>query len=236
MQFYEIRHSLNEKIVGSYPQAEEAKHNCNVWDEPLFIKNFYFEKIEITPIVSNAILKNNSKLTDLISIPVMGFSNKLLISGKLKKIIEKYKESGIQYFQSGVYHKNRFFEDYWVMNIFEFNNEYIDFEKTEFSLRIRKKGGGTELKKININSTDELSEKIAFHKKKQEIVKAERVFIRTKINDNFFVLKNSIKYIVSENLKKEIEESGCTGIEFTPVEMTLNEWLFSEREKIYGKS
>ena len=55
------------------------------------------------------------------------------------------------------------------------------------------------------------------------------------------VKKNiSIPLIVGGGIrsKKEIEDAGCTGIEFQPIELSYNEWLMpgGEREKIYGKS
>jgi hypothetical protein len=44
-------------------------------------------------------------------------------------------------------------------------------------------------------------------------------------------------FYVSEKLKQEIEDAGCTDIEFQPIELSYNEWVVSggEREKIYGK-
>ncbi len=43
-------------------------------------------------------------------------------------------------------------------------------------------------------------------------------------------------FFVSEKLKQEIEQAGCTGIEFQPSHLSLNEWFHNEREKIYGKA
>lgn len=54
---------------------------------------------------------------------------------------------------------------------------------------------------------------------------------------------NTIKYqkaysldVESEKLKNEIEKQEITGIEFKPIEVSLNDWLGSNglREKIYG--
>lgn len=50
-------------------------------------------------------------------------------------------------------------------------------------------------------------------------------------------IRVSYVYIVSEKLKKEIEDTGCKGIEFMPIEMKMTDWLQGgEREKIYGKA
>ena len=59
------------------------------------------------------------------------------------------------------------------------------------------------------------------------------------LTDDFITIKyaeGGIQYLVSEKLKHEIEDAGCTGIEFQPSEISFNDWLSTEREKIYGKS
>ena len=91
--YYIINSSLNRKVIGIYPQAQKAHHNCHIWDEPRFIAHQYFDKIDFEPIVSNAILEKRAKLTDLISCPSIGFSSKLLISDKLKSILQKSRKS-----------------------------------------------------------------------------------------------------------------------------------------------
>ncbi len=60
------------------------------------------------------------------------------------------------------------------------------------------------------------------------------------MNLDYFFLRNFEGIgngIVSENLKIEIEKQGITGIEFKPIEISLNDWFGSNglREKIYGR-
>ena len=57
---------------------------------------------------------------------------------------------------------------------------------------------------------------------------------------NFLALKNvddGIQYLISDILKNEIEDAGCTGLEFQPLELSYNEWTApgGERDKLYGK-
>jgi hypothetical protein len=68
--------------------VESVHNNCHVWDEPKFVEHINFEKVDFEPIYSNAILHKKSKQTDFIQCVSMGFSSKLLISGKLKAILE----------------------------------------------------------------------------------------------------------------------------------------------------
>lgn len=239
MKYYCINYSLNLKDVGSFPQVEEANHNCNIWDNPYFIENFHFKEINFNPIVSNAILNKKSKLTDLINAPIIGFSKKLLVSDKLKNILNKYRKTGVQFFLSNIFYKNIRIENYWILNTYEINMEYIDFNNSVF---YETENVFKYTNEIKINSIDE------FIKVKNDIeVKGypygfiiDRIKLKDNITSDFFTLlhvEGGVKYIVSEKLKNHIERENCTGIEFMPVEMRLVEWLQGgEREKIYGKA
>ncbi|MDY7395725.1 hypothetical protein UMM65_10760 [Aureibaculum sp. 2210JD6-5] len=240
MNYYVIRHSLDPKIVGAHQQVEEAKYTCHVWDDPLFIDRLSFTKIDVEPKVANAILTKKSKLTDLISAPIIGFNKKLLVSSKLKKILMKYRKTGVQFFRSGVFRDNIFYEEYWILNMYEINMDFIDFKKSSFVFRKRKPEGGTYLESVNVNSYDKFK-KILSKKNELKFTQffVDEIRLADKIDQDFFVLNHvngGVKYVVSEKLKQEIEEEGCTGIEFMPIELTLNEWLHNERGKIYGKA
>ena len=90
MNYYSIEHSMNKKILGHYPQVKKIIHHCAIWEDPCFIDRYNFEKININPIISNPVLYQNSNLTDLIDVRgEIGFLSKILISGKLKSILEK---------------------------------------------------------------------------------------------------------------------------------------------------
>ena len=119
MKYFSINCSLNPKVLGHYPQVKDIKYNCHVWDEPSFIEHFHFSKIDFEPITANAVLFPSSKLTDLISIDGMGFTKKLLLSGKLKKCILEKRNKGLQFFSSNLIQKNEEIKDYWLLNSFE---------------------------------------------------------------------------------------------------------------------
>jgi hypothetical protein len=218
-----------------------------VWDDPKFVEHIHFEKVDFVPITANAILHAQSKQTDLINANAsMGFSSKLLISGKLKKIIENYRKSGMQFFNSPVIQNNIFVEDYWILNMFEFNNEYIDFSKSEVIQNKKSEDYNVSYKTFKEKLYFENFEQ--FNRKRKEVwsVRQESISIEKlnlhleKINEDFFSLQFVFGqlYFVSETLKQEIGDAGCTGIEFQPVELSYNEWTApgGEREKIYGKT
>lgn len=241
MNFFCLTESLDSKIVGKYIQVEKAEYHCDVWDEPKFIEHTQFEKINFDPIVANAILSSKAKITDLISAVPMGFTLKLLISSKLRSVLENYRKTGLQFFKSDIIHKRKIISDYWILNAYEVDMQFVDYKKSEIVSIQSKPGGGTYLVVEDINTFEE------FNKRQNEVkdlyfgrTYIKKIHLIENVNEDFFVLlhvEGAAKYIVSEKLKNEIESAGCTGIEFQPVELTLDEWLAQEgpREKIYGK-
>ena len=238
MIFFSIENSLEPKILGHYPQVKDIKQNCDVWNEPRFIEHVIFTAIDFEPITANAILYASSNLTDLISVTGMGFTRKMLVSGKLKKIIQESRRNGIEFYPSHLVYKNEVIEDYWVSNSFEIDMDFIDIKKSNIVWRKRKQEGGTFLSDIKFDSLDEFITKIEEENLEGKLY-LNKIEIKEEVDTDFFTLLNvegGVKYVVSEKLKKEIEDASCTGIEFMPVGLTLNEWLHGEREKIYGKA
>ncbi|WP_017498177.1 imm11 family protein [Flavobacterium sp. WG21] len=238
MKYYSIEPSLNTKVLGNYPQVKNIKYNCHVWDEPKFIEHVHFEKVDFEPIIANAILYAKSKLTDLISVTGMGFTLKLLISSKLKNILENKRKTGLQFFRSPIIQNDHLINNYWILNYYEISYQFLDFKNSVFF----------ETTKFDKTNKLEINNQNAFIQKQNEIAEEgypkglliDKIAIKKDNNEHFFLLQNTdngTQYIVSEKLKKEIEEANCTGIEFQPIELSLTEWLHGgEREKIYGKT
>ncbi len=245
MMYYLIQNSFNKKILGNYPQVKEIIYNCHVWDEPKFIHHVHFEKIDFEPITANAILHAKSKQTDLINAnSAMGFSNKLLVSGKLKKILEGKRNDSMQFFKAPIIQNNLMLEDYWILNFYKFNQEYIDFSNSKILYTKRaddyKSTYNTIKEYIKVENFKQFEIKLSEANAKEEALTIEKLSLSSQnIFEDFFIIKYVFGglYFVSEKLKKEIEESDCTGIEFQPIELSYNEWTApgGEREKIYGK-
>ncbi|PWN60447.1 hypothetical protein [Chryseobacterium viscerum] len=239
MKYYIIQESLNLKIVGSFPQTNDAKHNCDIWSEPKFIEHQELNKLDFIPITSNAILRAKSKLTDLISTSGIGFTRKLLVSGKLKSIIELHANPDVQYFEAPIIHNNNFISDYYVLYVNKAGFEFLDFVNCDFYLM---DGLFDEKQKLTVNNYEDFLMQLKSIEVKgwPNNMKIKKIKI-IEGAVNFLALKNvegGIQYLVSETLKNEIEDAGCTGIEFQPSELSYNEWTISggERERIYGKS
>jgi hypothetical protein len=239
MKYYFINNSIAIDVLGHYPQVKDIKQNCNIWDEPKFIEHIQFKEIDFIPITANAILNSKSKLTDLINVTGIGFTRKLLISKKLKIIFEKSRKTGLQFFKSDLIYKNNIIEDYWILNIYKVDMQFIDYSKsdiykTEYTVN--------KTEKILINTYSEfLNKRNQIHKQGYPSdIFIENFNLNQNVTEDFFAILNvmgGVNYIVSEKLKKEIEYAGCTGIEFQPIELSYQEWVApgGMREKIYGK-
>ena len=69
-------------------------------------------------------------MTDLIYLQDTGFTFTKLISGKLKSILERQRNNGLQFIQCSVFKDDIEYKDYWLLNMYEFNQEYIDIENS----------------------------------------------------------------------------------------------------------
>ncbi|CAA7196975.1 imm11 family protein [Chryseobacterium potabilaquae] len=237
MKYYLIRPSLQKKDFGkSYPQAQDAIDNDR--DHSNHIEKNFGKKIDFDPLACYPIINKKGRLTDFIG-SVVNFGN-LQISSKLKSIIEKYTSEGIQYFRNTVLHNDLEYSNYWLLHPYQFDQEYIDFGKSEVIHQQKKKEGGTVPVSVMVSSMEDftyLSEKA---REKNEMMNIEKLSLKENIIiKDFFVLRHVSggMFYVSEKLKKEIEEAGCTGLEFKPSYLSYNEWMApnGERDKIYGK-
>lgn len=238
MQYFFINESLNIKEVGIYPQVEEAIYSCDVWNEPKFVDRITFDEIDFEPIMAKAVLRKRAKQSDLISAGIIGFHLKLLISEKLKNILEAYRTSGMQFFRSPIIYKGIELENYWVLNFHKVDMQFIDYRKSDVFIT---EHVFNNVEKLNVTSYENfLVEKKKIEQKGYPYgIRIERIKLTDSISEDFFVLldvEGGVRYVVSETLKEEVEKNKCIGIEFAPIEFRLNEWLHNEREKIYGKA
>ena len=241
MKYYLLRESTDLKITGHFPQSIDAKHNCHVWDEPNFIEHHELIPIDFEPIVSNAILHNKAKLTDIISTSGIGFTRKLLVSNKLKSIIQDSADKlDVQFFKSHILYKEQIIDDYWIVYCNKSFSEFINLHKSTVKIRKRKPEGGTYLENIFFENYYSFEHYMIENKLEGKLF-FSNIYLSDNIENDFFALKNvegGIKYVVSEKLKQKIERAGCIGVEFQPSELSYSEWIApnGQREKVYGKA
>src|SRR5690606_24989746 len=143
--------SLDLNVIGKFPQSSTADYDKVNVEDPNFIDTYFFSKVDNKPITVNAILEKKAITTDLISIFCVGFALKLLISDKLKSIIENHRKAGIQFFESSLLHNNREIKDYWIMYTYQANPDFVDYNNSEIYLT---KFDFEKMERIHFNSSD----------------------------------------------------------------------------------
>lgn len=217
MNFYKVKDSTNLKSVGTFPQVETGIYPI-MDNNPNFIGNNFLKKIDFQAELSIPILSKKAKLTDLISCSIMGFSNSLLISTKLKFILEKYVTNSVQFFEAPIMYKESKVSGYWITHPYKYNYEAINY--TKCIIRRQNLFDYTQKEAIQINSAEEFECLIS--ERNKEIFWSysfEKLVLQSNIPELIFLIGiQGLGYCVSEKVKQEIESAGCTGIEFEPVE------------------
>lgn len=227
--------------MGHLPQVKEVVHNCHISDNPNFIDRFPFEKIEVNPILSNAVLYSKSNQTDLIHTSSIGFSyGSMLINDKFKTILEQFNCFGIQFYSTYIIHKEKKIDNYWQTHIYDIPYDFIDFTNTALLLKYRDENGKPIQNYLErVSNKEEFLNMVEIMKYPKMLFLKNISFVKEMDIDYFFLrnYESASLGIVSEKLKNEIEEQKITGIEFRPIDVSLNDWLGSNglREKIYGR-
>ncbi|TAE07616.1 MAG: hypothetical protein EAZ47_03490 [Bacteroidetes bacterium] len=202
-----------------------------------FIGNIEGQKIVTPPYLIDMELYKTAKMHDLIMSPGP-ISRKLVVSTKLKTILEAYNKDDIQYFNMIVKKGNDTYHNYWILHPHTYKQEIIDYQnlnvtyekhKPDFSISYE-----SEIINLALSSIDDFNLHMA-NKKPEEISYIEPLQIKKDCKEHFFCLKNvfgGLGYYVSEKLKKIIETDGCSGIEFQPIEFTFIQWLQTKRKEI----
>lgn len=220
--FYRINPIFDEKITGiDSSQAETAIYPVD-FDDPLHIWKWNFKEIPDYVPMPIPKVKSKAKLTDLMSVSFTGSSFRLTISNKLKTIFERYNHDKIQYIPINLQFRGKQKTGYWITNILAFDNEEcVNYKKSV----------------IKIHGKTPNEDKIVYYESNKEFyndIKSATIdnpppmitslVFNISISKHLVVIDHvkggGVLYYVSEYLKKEIEEAGCTGIEFQPIEQS----------------
>jgi hypothetical protein len=223
--FYRIEPTLDEKVTGiDDVQASSAIYPVNIWD-PIYINQWGNTLIPDFVVLPIPKIKAKANLTDLMSVFFTGSGGRLTISNRLKEILEKNSHGNIQFIPITIYYKKKYLSDYWLTNILSFDNaEVVNYNMSLVYLQYsgEKEHTYQEIKSYN--------EHLIARKKNAEakpnipaFTLIEKLYFKDSIRNNLCTVEYinifpMSEYFVSENLKREIESAGCTGIEFLPIE------------------
>ena len=207
MKYYQLSHSIVTDEVGmTFPQSQTSRESLPI-DHP---QHLWQQKAGILNNVAlpEPVVHPDAKLSDLLSTTATW---RLVMSPKLKVILEKYiKEAQCQFLDMKVHYLSEEYE-YWMLNPLQFNMEVIDFGVSEIWLC---GAGNTKMKKLEIKNIAD------FEKNSNAFQMPERVSITSvsfvpDITAYFIQLRNAPSmFYVSETLRNELIKEGCTGISF----------------------
>jgi hypothetical protein len=211
MKFFVLKKAFEEASIGStYPQSQVAKNTVHI-DDPTHLWKQNTGQSVVGVAIPQPVLHPDAILTDLIS--SASISIQLVLSRKLKSLLESYAvPTDIEFLPLTVWYLNKE-HPYWVLNPLDFRMELIDFSKSE--IWVVGIGGG----KIRDAKVENYSDFVAFNANRvsSEWLRIRKVALKNQSDIHLFALQGvegGIEYYVSDKLKNEIEDAGCTGITF----------------------
>lgn len=208
---YRIHYSTDKAEVGStFPQSQASENVISV-DDPRHLWKQRIGKFRDDVVIPQPVLHRSAKLTDLISSAAI--SLRLLVSDKLKRILESNATAGDCEFSPVKLIDKKKELEYWVINPIVFRMQLVDYPKSEPWVT---SSIGSKIREINIEDYS------VYQKLSQEFIAPERITLYNvsfvnQVEENLVILRyvdGGIGYYVSEKLKNEIESVGCTGILF----------------------
>lgn len=211
MKYYQLSHStVTEEVGMTYPQSQTARESLPI-DHP---QHLWQQKAGILKNVAlpEPVVHPDAKLSDFLSTTATW---RLVMSTKLKVILEKYiKEGQCQFLEMKVHYLSETYQ-YWMLNPLQFNIELIDFGASEIWLC---GAGNTKIRKLEVNNiTDFENTSHTFHMPERASITS--ISFVSEITADFIQLRNAPSmYYVSETLRNELIKEGCTGISFKETE------------------
>ncbi len=211
MKYYQLSHStVTEEVGMTYPQSQTARESLPV-NHP---QHLWQQKAGILQnvVLPEPVVHPDAKLSDLLSTTATW---RLVMSAKLKVILEKYiKEGQCQFLEMKVHYFSETYQ-YWMLNPLQFNMELIDFVNSEIWLC---GAGNTKINKLEVNDITDF-ENASNTFQMPERVSITSISFVSDITADFIQLRNAPSmYYVSETLRNELIKEGCTGISFKETE------------------
>lgn len=196
--YYEMDLSTESKFVGTYPQLDVPKTYFKVADnfEILSIRAFS----SVKPNLDNFIFKRSAKLTDVFSSHMLHSSIGVFVNQKFKDVIEKFYVKNFQFYNCKLISANKDFDNQFESTAYSFfhliyANEILDFSQSIFK----------DLK------TDEM---VTIYNEDERAPFLRPVKLFLKETPDLFRSPFDITFLVSEPLKKAMEEANISGVWF----------------------
>lgn len=216
--YYKLTPSIDIKVIGNVNSQTEDSLYPNLIEGQLFSRDIFLKKVDDPLAVQTptAILTKKAKLTDVIGGSSTAIVGQLIISNRLKVILEGVNDAKVQFFPLSVIEKEITHTNYWLICAYDTDMEFINYAQS----RIELVGlGSQKIKDVLIKDYkhfDALMKEI----KLPQRLSITKVSLIDECNKDLLVLswvEGGIGFYVSKKIKSEIENSGCTGIQFSPI-------------------
>jgi hypothetical protein len=225
MKYYKIKHSIDRKETGSYPQSDECIYPGMRYS-PKALTMLRYQKAPADVEIPKVKLLKKAKLTDFVS----SILSLPLVSTRLKNIIEQYNSFGYEWLPTSLVRNNEEYSNYWLANRYQPYTEALDLTASKFA-NFDVMGKQPVLEGLVFNTAAELNEAYENNHVAALVREMEHtplvnthVVIKENIDMDFFFLRNTagayFTHCVSERLREKIEQEKCTGLVF--VELNAN--------------
>ncbi|AZA74973.1 imm11 family protein [Chryseobacterium indoltheticum] len=196
--YYSLRLSTESEIVGTWPQLDVPQKYFKVPNNFEILSSRSFP--EKSPNLENFIFKSGSKITDLLSSYLPDLDIGVFVNQKFKDLILKFYIKNFQFYNCSLIAADNDFtkklaeDTYFFLHLIHVN-EIVDFSKSVFK----------DLKTGEIISVDNEEQRSPFLRPVKLFLKETPDLFRSPFN---------IALLVSESLKKAIEEANISGVWF----------------------
>jgi hypothetical protein len=185
--------------------------------------------------IHTQIIKASGKVVDFYR-PSSNLSMRLIVSSRTKFLLESFRQGNIRYYPCPVMRGKEMINDYWITDKVVFDDESVDFTRSEFFLRKRK----LISRENEIPAKYEVTEQITQYKDLEDFNRylkenmwhmderyPYKIFIKEDCPHHILSIHTTgPRYlIVSEELKNELQTQKMDkGVEFKPLEIPDEEW------------
>jgi len=196
--YYRMKLSTESEIVGTWPQLDVPKNYFKIINNFEILQFREFPSVE--PNLDDFIFKRGAKLTDLLSSYLPSTSVGVFVNQKFRDLIANFKVKNFRFYNTSLIAADKDFtkklaeHPYFFLHLI-YANEIVNFSQSVFK----------DLKTgqlIEVNNEDQLP---LFLSPKKLVLKETLDLFRSPFD---------VDFLVSEALKKTIEEASITGVWF----------------------
>jgi hypothetical protein len=180
-------------------------------------------------------IKASGKLQDFYR-PSSNLSMRVIVSSRAKSLFESFRKDNIRFYPCPVIRGNEPIDDFWITDKVIFDDEWVDFKKSEFFFRKRIPISEENEPRARYEVTEQiiqfydLEDLNKFREEKMWHMDERypfRIFIKENCPHHILSIHTTGPYylIISEELKLELQKQKMDkGIEFKPLEIPDEEW------------